>query len=311
MELSGIGEAIALAESRWPGVEFRAWRNGASSPCPWCGGEDRFMLSDRGHYRCRPGDGHCGREGWLDEEEQQTLSPEEKRHRMAEARLLALEREARETKKRLTKLEQMAQCTDYLQYHDLLDKSDRQWWHSQGIMDEQIEEYKLGVCFSCPTDMEHRPSHTIPIWDSHWSQLLNIRHRIIGAENGNKYRPHMAGLGVQLFNSRHVLKHKEVGLVEGEKKSIILSAHGFPCCGIPGINTFDERWLKHFGGVKRLWLAPDPGAEQQMEELGQRIVKLTQIEVSLLTLWEKPDDLILEMGDTAFRYIKQYARRVH
>lgn len=307
MEFRGIEETIAYAQQRWNGLVLRVDGTGsASGPCPFENqGNDRFVVSVRGHYFCR----QCNAKGWLDEGD--VLTAEEKRLRAIEAKQAALERGQRELESRMTALEYMAQCKDHEKYHEMLRDEDRQWWYQQGIYNDAIEEYGLGVCLTCPTDKDHGPSYTIPVMDSKWGQLLNIQHRLIHGTNGNRYRPHRINLGVQLFNSRWVLDKKEIVLVEGAKKSIVVSQHGIPTCGFPGINTFQMQWLRHFRGVKRIYLAPDPDATDAMWELGKKIAPQVDAIVAQLTLWKKPDDWFLEGGDaTSFKMLMQQARRV-
>ena len=105
------------------------------------------------------------------------LTSEELRLRRIEAELARQDRKQREIERRLSALERLNRSNDHLLYHSLLDAGDRQWWHSQGINDASIDAYQLGVCYNCPTDYQHRPSYTIPIYDSRGETLLNIRHR--------------------------------------------------------------------------------------------------------------------------------------
>ena len=80
----------------------KAGRNEYAGPCPWCGGTDRFHVWEKGNYYCRPGAGHCGKSGWLDElDGKQKLGKEE----LVELRLAALERKQEEHEARLSALE--------------------------------------------------------------------------------------------------------------------------------------------------------------------------------------------------------------
>jgi len=192
MELTGIEEAVRIAEQRWPGYEFRISGDEAHGPCPICGkaDEDGFVIFSDGGTWCRAGD-HTG---WLDDDQKQTWTAEEMRLRRIEAEQARARRERSELRRRLTALEQLNQGHDHIDYHNLLDTDDRRWWNEQGINDDSINAYQLGVCYNCPTDVQHRPSYTIPVYDSHHARLLNIRHRLMGVIDGDRYRPHMAGL---------------------------------------------------------------------------------------------------------------------
>jgi len=284
------GDAIIEAERRW-GIQLKhATGDEYVGPCPFCrDGKDRFHVwADRQNYWCR----QCGEKGFIDDKDGREFTAEELR----ELRVRSLERKQEETERRLTALERMLQCTDHIKYHKLLDDSDREWWHAQGIYDSAIDEYKLGVCYNCPT-APRQASYTIPVFDSTWTKLLNIRHRLVNATNGDRYRPHMAGLpGKLLFNARWTKEHDELLLVEGEKKSIVCSTHVMPAVGILGASGFDMRWLPHFENVKRLYVALDPDVQDKAMALGKEIATKSKTDVRVCTFPVKPDDFFLKGG---------------
>lgn len=292
-------DAISFVEKKF-GITLRhkcgeEW----CGPCPFCGGVDRFLTFEKGNYMCRPGDGHCGRKGWLDEfvddKTWSKLTDHEKRIITLERNQATLERKQDEIRKRVDALSVMRQSRDHIQYHDQLDAADYQHWSEQGIFKESVDFYKLGICYSCPLAQNH-PSWTIPVYDSHWENLLNIRHRLIDVESGDRYRPHMAGLGSQLFNSRFVLTEKELVLVEGEKKSIVVSDLATPAIATSG-TAFNMAWLRHFIEVQRLNIAFDPDATEKAWRLGVAIKKKApHIDVRVCTLPAKPDNLLTFLG---------------
>jgi len=315
MQLSGIDEAISLAEQRWPGTQFkRKTAKEACSPCPFCGGDDRFLVFDNGYWMCRPGAGHCGQTGWLDDDKPYELTDDEKRLRRIEAELHRQAVQQEQLQRRVSVLERINRERPDLEYHNLLDQDDRRYWYEQGMNDDLIDEYKLGICYVCPTDKENRPSLTIPVYDAKWMVLKNVRHRLIGAYGGDKYRPQAAGLGNQLFNSRWVLQGGDVAMVEGEKKSIILSHQFMPTVGVFGCKGFDMSWLAHFDQVKRLFIAFDPDALKTAWMLGYEIkAAKPEIEVHIVTLPVKPDDFFVDYGGTS-RQMSEYfriSREVH
>jgi len=308
MELASIEEAVTLAQRRWPGLELRIKSSHeACGPCPICrkAEKDGFVVFDDGGYLCRPGN-HTG---WLDEEEQK-LSAEERRLLAIEAEQRRARRERERMQRQLTAIERMLHCTDHIAYHKLLDDSDRQWWHEQGIHDPQIDEYKLGICYNCPTAPRH-VSYTIPVYDSTWTKLLNIRHRLADATTGDRYRPHMAGLpGKLLFNARWTQQHEEIVLVEGAKKSIVVSAQAMPAVGIFGAAGFDMRWLPHFSNVKRLYVALDPDVPDKAMALGRDIASNSKMDVRVATFPTKPDDFFLVGGTPKeFRDFLRWAKK--
>ena len=310
MELSGIEEAIAIAQARWPGFEFRAKNpTEACGPCPICGKAetDGFIIWDNGRFYCRPG----GCEGWLDDNQEHTWTKEEIRLRRIEAELLRQKHKQEEHEKRLTALERMARCTDHLAYHDNLDEQSFGWWMEQGMEPVTILDYKLGYCPRCPTDREHRASYTIPIYDYSGKVLQNIRHRLENAIDGDKYRPHLSGLGTQLANAQ-ILRGADYGLiVEGAKKAICVSQYGFPAVGVMGKRgVFKSEWLKWFP-TGPIYIALDPDAQENADKLGAGLAK-TGKDVYVASFPCKPDDWFVDGGTAAeFTAYLKWARKVH
>lgn len=307
MNLATIEEAIALAQARWPGFEFKAYsRDGASGPCPFENqGEDRFVLSIRGHYWCR----QCSIQGWLDEGEKHTWSYEEIRLRRLEAEQLTLKRKQADQERRLKALEHMAHCQDHITYFNNLDEDSFRWWKAQGMWDETILNRKMGYCPQCPTDRGHRPSYTLPIWDRHGKVLWNIRHRL-KSEDGDKYRPHIAGLGHQLANAQVLNDASYTLILEGAKKAVAVSQYGFPAVGVMGCNgVFKGRWLSWLpkGPV---YVALDPDAQDSAEKLARGLSHVG-LDARIATPPMKPDDMFLNGGTVDdFTHVLNLARRV-
>jgi len=223
-----------------------------------------------------------------------------------------MEREVEDLKRRQTAVERMMASHDHLTYHSLVDLV-REAWHEEGFTDETIDEYKLGFCDRCPTDLLERASYTIPIFDSSWTQLLNIRHRLIGAEGGDKYRPHMSGLGRFMFNSRWTRETREILMVEGEKKSIFLSQEVMPTIGILGAHGFNMKWLERMTAVRRLYVGLDPDVYKTAFALARQIKQAApRLDVRLVRFIDKPDDMLREgfvNRSTFLRYL-DWARRI-
>lgn len=257
----------------------------ASGPCPFCmDGEDRFRIFTRGNYWCR----QCGRKGWLDEGE--NLTSEEMRLRILEARQLEQERQLKDHELRLGALERMARSKDHIAYHESLSMEAIEYWLGEGISHESIGRYLLGFCERCPTDAEGRPSYTIPIING--GVLVNIRHRLVGAD-GDKYRPHMAGLGTQLFNADYLDGQKgEILVVEGEKKSIVVAQHGFPNVGICGKRSFRKEWAERLKEFNTVYVVLDPDATDSAAKLAGYIGPLARV----VSLPVKPDDFFSMYG---------------
>lgn len=293
MELSGIDEAVRLAQERWPRIELEI-KTGycANSPCPYCGGDDRFVVFDNGYWFCNPGAGHCGRKGWIDDDKQHIWTPEERRLRRIEAEQARARREREYLARQVESLKRMATCTDHQRYHHALDAEGFEWCAAQGLQMHVVMDYQIGRCDRCPTDREGRPSYTFPIWRKD-GPLWSIRHRLIGAHS-DKYRPHVSGLGLQLVNARMLPDWTEwVAIVEGVKKVRVIQGYELPVAGILGKGGFEDRWLSWFHPAAELVLALDPDAQEEAEKLGRRLVQHGK-KVRIAQFPTKPDDMFID-----------------
>ena len=255
---------IETAEARW-GIDLKhASGDEFVGPCPFCkGGEDRFHVWEAaGNYWCR----QCGAKGFIDSEHDHRLTEVERRLLMLESEQRRQRIKQAEHEKRLSALEKMHRCRDHLTYHELMDQDDRAYWHSQGMTDATIDKYLLGVCYSCPTDAQHRPSYTIPVING--GKLVNIRHRL-RTSDGDRYRPHMAGLGNTLFMADNVYKEdtSQVLILEGEKKALCVSQYGYDPVGIMGKAGFQRPWAKRFARFDEVVIMLDPDAERKAFEM--------------------------------------------
>ena len=293
--------ALSNAQARWPGHQ---WKRKTSKEycgaCPFCGGTDRFLIWDRGNYLCR----QCNANGFIDEGEK--LTPEELHRRRVDAEILALKRRQDEQEQRLSALERMHRCQDHVSYHASLNDKTRAYWNSEGINDASIDQYLLGYCLSCPT-APGIPSYTIPIING--GKLENIRHRLT-RESGGKYRPHMAGLGNQLFNADYLedASAESIIITEGEKKSIVLAQNCFPNVGIVGKRAFKSEWLRRFDRFPLVYVALDPDAMDSAFRLGAMFNGRGRV----VQLPVKPDDMFARHGATAgdFAAFLRYAKPV-
>jgi hypothetical protein len=302
-----IEQRIIQAEARWPGLQFKRKTGGeASSACPWCGGDDRFVICDNGRYFCRPAAGHCSKSGWIDENNPTPLS-EEKR---LELRVAALERKQAEHDKRLTALERMARCKDHIKYHRQMDADDmRDLWLEQGFWTETIDAYQLGVCRHCKTDQpQERMSMTIPVFFR--GVPVNIRHRLMTLD-GDRYRPHMAGLGNTLFNADDVYSDdtRSIIVAEGEKKAICLKQYGLGnVVGTMGKSGFQRAWASRFQRFGEVLICLDPDAQDKAREMATWFGDRARV----VDLPVKSDDFFTHYRGTPdqFREFIKMARRI-
>lgn len=259
---------LMLAERNWPGLVFkRKTAIEAAGPCPKCQGDDRFLLSN-GMFWCR----QCHYGGVLKHPD--TVLSESER---VELRLRALEREQAEQSRWIDAHERMHQEVALAKhYHANLDEvpGARDWWERRGIWPATQDIYELGWCARCPTDKLGRMAYTIPIYQN--DKLENIRYRLELApgDMGGKYRPHLAGLGLQLFNSDWLtssstdrgegtqLPTDEIILGEGECKAIVASQWGFPTVAIMGKTGWRTEWLSQFDRISRIHVCLDPDAKK-------------------------------------------------
>lgn len=284
-------DPITLAESTWH-IELRkVGRNEWIGPCPLaCNyqGHDRFHVFTDGNprYWCRV----CNGQGFMDKIDGRTPTAQE----LLEARVKRLEERQRENEWRLSALERMAHCQDHIIYHNFLTAEHLAWWDNEGINHDSVLDYKLGFCPHCPTDSNHGPSYTIPVING--DVLQNIRHRLMQPNDGGKYRPHMAGLGNQLFNADFLTGNpEEIVVVEGEKKGIVLAQNGIANVAITGQRSFKREWLDWFRGIRTVYVALDPDAA----ESAHRLAAMFDGRGRVVSLPVKPDEFFYLYGGDA------------
>lgn len=305
--MSDIHTAMSQAEQRW-GIPFkRKTAKEASSSCPFChAGKDRFLVFADNGYWCR----QCDARGWLDDNE--SLSPTEKRLRRLEWEQTRAEIERREMSSRIVALEEMAKQADLVDlYHANLNTNESaldHWHEHYGASYNTIAERKLGYCLQCPT-ATFSDSLTIPVW--YQGTLRNIRHRLL-KPNGGKYRPHLPNLGAMLFNQDdlHADSNKLL-ILEGEVKSIILSQETERAnVAVMGKSGFPESWArdKRFDRFPLVYVCFDPDAHEQAVQTAQLFGKRGRV----MGMPHKADEFFYLHNGTAddFRYFVNQARPV-
>lgn len=260
------------------------------------------------------------------------LTPQEVKTKQAEIKAENARREAeriaQEQARRGDALKRVAGMVGLVErYHGQVDDpwecaphSARTYWRSQGLNDGTIERYRLGYCPECPT-YQQSASYVIPYY--HAGNLISIRHRLATPNGCGKYRPEFVGLPNQLFNldalnpqSEEIhfglLNPGEVLLVEGEVKSLYLSdIQDLPAVGMPGVESWQEEWIKYFAGVSKVYVTLDPDAERKAADI-TRTLNANGIEARNVLLTCKPDDFFwLNGGNPSdFMRILEQSRRV-
>ena len=187
-------------------------------------------------------------------------------------------------------LEELRAARKWLEYHETLTQSSvgRNTWIDKGIPEVWQDLWQLGYCnnFAYKSDGElyHSPSLSIPIFDGHSQDPINIRHRILNPVNPNdKYRPDRPGLKAAPFvcDPEH-LDLDNVLLIEGEIKSMVTYVHldspKWQVIGIPGKKSYREV-CEAFKG-RKVWILFDPDAIEQAQDAagilgGARIIDIS------------------------------------
>ena len=293
-------EYVALAESHF-GVQFvpvTKQELRSLNGCPWCkdggnsGDGDRFRLFLAGRTGPRVWCRQCNGRLFLDTLEEHKALTEEQVEELNRA-LVARREEEKEKQQRA--LEQIARVGDHLVYHDNLNGHPEamDYWHSEGLNNRTISRHKVGWCPSCPT-APYTASYTIPVM--YRDRLYNIRHRLAEPNGSGKYRPHMAGLPVMLYNADDLDRESEFGLlVEGEKKSMVVSQEtGFVNVGIMGMASFSPGWVEKFGNWGVVFVTLDPDADER----AYSIAKMFGGRGRVVSLPVKADDFFVRHDGT-------------
>lgn len=299
-----ITERITQAEARWPGLEFKRKTSGeASSTCPFCkqAVNDGFLIFANNGYLCRK----CGVIGWIDDDQKRNaLTPQE----IEQIKQRAQYHKQTEREKRQAAIDLMASCEDHIRYHEQLKADSMEClWYQEGMTDALIDEYRLGICYKCPTKRD-RSSLAIPVVNGGW--LVNIRHRLI-TDGGDKYRPHRANLGNTLFGADDVYSDSEssILIVEGEKKRIIVKSQlGGRVVGTMGKSGFRRAWASRFTHIDEVLICLDPDALDKAREMATWFDDRARI----VDVPVKSDDFFTRYHGTAeqFREFLKMARRI-
>jgi hypothetical protein len=274
-----------------PNYRKRTVNGEYSSACPVCGGDpardtDRFRFwPEKGNFWC----GKCGLEGFVGGDSSLELfriTPEIK----AELERKEAERRAAERNSQKSAIARLRERKSHILYHRNVAAQIPHLQQMWGIDSSTIDYFKIGYCRACPT---YPMSDSVTIPYTWRGELINIRHRLLSPGDSGKYRPEMAGLPNAIFNAD--LLNEDNGfiiLVEGEFKAMVLWQFGLPAIAIPGASTFKESWSRLFNKVERVFVALDPGVEDQAYRIGVALSKAGLI-TRIATLPDKPDDMLI------------------
>jgi len=272
-----------------------------AGPCPKCGGTDRFIvfLDGKPRYWCRG----CKYSGFLDA--LLSLTEEDKAKFNEDSRLLTIER----AKLQEAALVAMSGCTDHLTYYaELLKRPDKiAYWTSEGISMQSIHQYKLGWCSRCVTDLEERASFTIPVFRD--NKLIDIQHRLEGAQAGDKYRLHRKNLPKKpLYNSDLAQSVSTGVVVEGAKKAIVIGQLGFNTVAIFGKESFDASTFETIRHWDPLYIALDPDAMSSSVMIAKLLGPHSRVVKTVL----KIDDFVAKHGAGKHDILTllKYSRRI-
>jgi len=257
-----------------------------SSACPKCGpgpkDTDRFRYwPEDGRYWCRK----CGFFGWTDENNNSRYLGPETWQNAAESEKTPVWTEARQ---------RLQEYRPDLTYHHRLNGEASLISDRWGLANSTIEGHKLGYCDRCPTYLES-DSITIPYY---WKeQLIHLQHRLLKPNGSGKYRPHMAGLSVAIFNA-DVLRGDFtdfVVIVEGAMKAMRLEQEGLPVVGIFSKNSWKDEWGTLLKRFETVFICLDPDAYTDAHALARRIAGFP-VQVRVANPPVKPDDWFAKYG---------------
>lgn len=179
-------------------------------------------------------------------------------------------------------------------------------WAEHNMFADDIHSCELGWLpeFEYWDDEQRHtcPAGVIPYRDFD-GNLVGIQVRLFTQETSQRYRPLRSGYRLVPYAPMNL--GEDAVIVEGFKKSRILSRNGIPAIGLPSVTAFSACGLETLireKRIKRLYLALDPGLHKQggrplhHREIGWVKTLASEIELRLVQLPLKPDDYLAECG---------------
>ena len=272
----------------------------AAGPCPHCGGRkkldsNRLCVWETGNYWCRK----CDRRGWwLD------TDPDPLRERAGE---LARQREERAIRQRAG----MASDRSWRTFHEYgLQNGGVGAWEQRGVDQAEYVRRGLGIA--------HRPPVgpdcdwlTIPVW--YRGVLMDVRLRSLSTDpafSGPRYRSLIAGVPSHPYDLDSIRRYRDILIVEGEIKTILIKRAGYGVIGLPGVRgglADLYKACRDLHPTQTITIGFDPGADTEAEGVAEGLMRLGAT-VLVASFFDKPDDLLQIDGKDVFDEILAQAR---
>lgn len=284
-------------------------------PCPWCGGDDRFVIFAKDpfpHWRfwCRKCHPHWD---WIDNinTKLKVLSPLDRVKLATEnAKRMEVELQAKIEQAQAV-LKDLRESMVWIKYHDSMTEENREQWSQWGVPTYWQDYWSLGYDENHVIYYEgqewHTPTYAIPVFEPVTWNVLNVKHRLMRPPKANdRYRPERKGLPIEWFVAftEEPIAGRTL-LVEGEKKAMVsfitiddpkLQVVGTPTCTPP------DYLLDKLKDCEPIYICLDPDARGKMPDLAQR---LGRERCRIIELPEKIDDMIIK-----YKLDKKWARQI-
>ena len=283
--------------------------------CPFCGGEDRFLISN-GMVRCRVcgyGSTYLGLAQKLGAEVDTTEFREA-------AQNFEQQRKADEQRNEQERIEKIKALSSPVEgekniamiYHKNLLRNPMALiaLEGQGITRRAMQFFEIGYIndFRYFHDGEFYScgGYTFPIYQpGNPDRLMNIRIRLIDPVSGaGKYRPIQSGLGAGFFVADFP-ETRFIVITEGEKKAIVLWQYGIPAVGLWGIEVFKPEWIPWFRkNYDEIYICYDRETNENVMRAQQKIAEQIGGAVVMLPRSGKPDDLLVSGEMTISEFLE-------
>jgi len=265
--------------------------------CVFCGGKDRFrVLTSRPfphwYAACRPGVGHCGWSGWVDQ-----INPALREPLSAEKKRMWAEQQQRERTRvegeRLARLAEYSTHELWVELHRRMAADQRQWWRDRGIPDDWQDFLSLGYTpdklYYAGDEKRHSPAYTIPYFHDNFA-FQTMQYRLTNPANPNDRYRFEAGLPATYYQTNpNAPIGDKVILCEGAKKAIVTAVmtgvEEYAILAAPS-KTGDYGLSEALSKCGLVYVLYDPDAEEQAHDMAKSIGQ----QARCVILPEKVDD---------------------